>query len=129
MAKRRRRAEINIVPLVDVLIVLIFFFLMTTQFRNLHVVQITPPQMQTSTPDRAGQELSIVITASGNYLIDGRPATEDGLEDALASAAARTPPPAILVQVDEDAPSKRFFFVLDQTRALNLRDFRVLTRQ
>lgn len=41
--KRRRRAEINIVPLVDVLTSLIFFFLLTMQFKEIYAVDITPP--------------------------------------------------------------------------------------
>jgi len=36
--RRRRKAEINIVPLVDVLVVLIFFFLVSMQFRNLNLL-------------------------------------------------------------------------------------------
>ena len=50
--KRRRRAEINIVPLVDVLTSLIFFFLLTMQFKEIYAVDITPPSMKSSpTPE------------------------------------------------------------------------------
>ena len=59
MSLRRTRPDrsfgVNIVPLVDVLIVLIFFFLITMQFRDHQRVEITPPKMEA----QAGQSSDI----------------------------------------------------------------------
>ena len=63
--KRRRRTEINIVPLVDVLIVLIFFFLMTMQFKTLSVLNITPPKLETAGKQKDYDVIQIAIDESG----------------------------------------------------------------
>ena len=47
-SRPKRKAEVNIVPLVDVLTVLIFFFLLTMQFKEIYAVDITPPKMESS---------------------------------------------------------------------------------
>ena len=48
LARRRRKADINIVPLIDVLTVLIFFFLVSMQFREQLTLNLTLPQVETA---------------------------------------------------------------------------------
>ncbi|MCD8482887.1 MAG: biopolymer transporter ExbD [Verrucomicrobia bacterium] len=59
----RRKPEVNIIPLVDVLVVLIFFFLISMQFRNLTVLELTLPRVETAGQTRSEEQLEIVITA------------------------------------------------------------------
>ncbi len=64
--RRRRKAEINIVPLVDVLVVLIFFFLVSMQFRNLTLLNLTLPKIETAGKEQPTQSLSrATITLTG----------------------------------------------------------------
>ena len=126
--KRRKKTEINIVPLIDVLIVLIFFFLMSMQFKNMDVLNITPPKMETAGKDKETVQLMVGIDTEGKYFIDSKPVTEDELIAAFDAAAALPEPPSVLVMADEDAPIKTLAFVMDQSRKAKLPKVRMQTR-
>jgi len=124
----RRRTEINIVPLIDVLIVLIFFFLMTMQFRNLNVLNITPPKMETAGKSGEVDQLVIGITTEGQFFLDNELVTEDEIVRAFTQAALQEEKPNILVQADEDVPLKHVTFVMDESRKVELGKVRLQAR-
>ncbi len=126
--KRRKKTEINIVPLIDVLIVLIFFFLMTMQFRNMNVLNITPPQMETAGKDKEIVQLLIGIDTEGQYFIDSTPVTQDELVKAFDEAASQEEPPSVLLMADEDVPLHYVTFVMDQSRKSKLPKVRLQAR-
>ena len=126
--KRRKKTEINIVPLIDVLIVLIFFFIMTMQFRNMNVLNITPPKMETAGKDQEVTQLIIGVDPEGQYFLNNDPVTEEELIAAFAEAAEQETPPSLLLMADEDVPLKYVTFVMDQTRKAELPKVRLQAR-
>jgi len=126
--RTRRRTEINIVPLIDVLIVLIFFFLMTMQFRNLNVLNITPPKMETAGKSGEVDQIVIGITTEGQYFLNNEVADEDEIIAAFSEAARQEEMPNILVQADQDVPLKHVTFVMDESRKADLGKVRLQAR-
>ncbi|MEO0794776.1 MAG: biopolymer transporter ExbD [Verrucomicrobiota bacterium] len=124
----RRKTEINIVPLIDVLIVLIFFFLMTMQFRNLNVLNITPPKMETAGKTGEVDQIVIGITTEGEFYLNNEVVTEDDIIAAFNEASTQEEKPNILVQADEDVPLKHVTFVMDQSRKVDLGKVRLQAR-
>ena len=78
--KRRRRAEINIVPLVDVLTSLIFFFLLTMQFKEIYAVDITPPSMKSSESVSKNKPATVSVTKDGKFFWNSDEISESSLE-------------------------------------------------
>ncbi len=126
--RHRRKVEINIVPLIDVLIVLIFFFLMTMQFRDMNVLDITPPKMETAGKNTQSEQIVVAITPEGEYIVDGESRTEEEITLIFTEAAKRDPKPSILLMADEDVPLKHVTFVMDQSRKAQLEKVRLQTR-
>ncbi|MGE9294210.1 MAG: ExbD/TolR family protein [Puniceicoccales bacterium] len=126
--KRRKKTEINIVPLIDVLIVLIFFFLMTMQFKNMDVLNITPPQIETAGKDKEIIQLMVGIDTEGQYFIDNKPVSEDELVTVFNEAAAQKEPPSVLLMADQDVPLHFVTFVMDQSRKAKLPKVRLQSR-
>ncbi|MGE9297410.1 MAG: ExbD/TolR family protein [Puniceicoccales bacterium] len=124
----RRKTEINIVPLIDVLIVLIFFFLMTMQFRNLNVLNITPPKMETAGKTGEVDQIVIGITTEGEFFLNNEVATQDEIVAAFTAAAMQEEKPNILVQADEEVPLKHVTFVMDESRKVDLGKVRLQAR-
>ena len=54
--KRRKRPELNLVPLIDVLVMLIFFAFVTMQFRSAATLNITLPKVETAGKKRVSRE-------------------------------------------------------------------------
>ena len=126
--RKRKKTEINIVPLIDVLIVLIFFFLMTMQFKNMDVLNITPPKMETAGKASEVTQLVVAIDTEGQYFINDEPATEEALIQAFKEASEQETPPAVLLMADENVPLKYVTFVMDQTRKAELPKVRLQAR-
>lgn len=127
--RRRRRIEINIVPLVDVLIVLIFFFLMTMQFKTLNILNITPPKLETAGQSTDYEAIQIAIDKAGTLFYNNQEISEEALRVALTLAINRAQPDqSVLVLADEDAPLKYVTLVMDQCRQANLEKVRLQTR-
>lgn len=116
LRKRKRRVEINIVPLVDVLIVLIFFFLMSMQFRNVNVLAITPPRIDSAGKDKASAPLEIAVNKGGDYFLNAQLASQDQVTQFFADIRDMDTRPTIVILADEESPLKAVTFLLDTAR-------------
>ena len=61
LLKKRRKPRIDVVPLIDVLMVLIIFFLVTMQFRDLRALNVKLPKIDTAGSNLIKNELVILI--------------------------------------------------------------------
>jgi biopolymer transport protein ExbD len=125
---RRRRVEINIVPLVDVLIVLIFFFLVSMQFRNLSTLNLTLPKIETAGKNKTSEQLEIAVDAEGTFYLSGVPVERKQLEEAVESQAQLDREIPILVIADEATVLKSVTFIMDTCRASGLEKIRLQSR-
>lgn len=129
LSKRRRpKVGIDMVPLVDVLIVLIFFFLMTMQFRNLNVLHITPPRVESAGKNDPANEILIAVDAEGTYLYNNTRITEQELNTALSIASQSNPHQNILIVADEESALKHMTSVMDASRKAGLEKVRLQVR-
>lgn len=118
---RRTRPGINIVPLIDVLIVLIFFILMTMQFRNLSTLDITPPKMETAGYSEGSAEaISVAINTAGSFFINDKLVTEAELSAFLAKAGEANKQQAVLVLAAEESALRHLTKVMDVSRKAGL---------
>jgi len=127
-SSRRPRGEISIVPLVDVLIVLIFFFLMTMQFRNLHTLNITPPDMETAGKNKSVEQLEIAVDADGKFYFNGAMVSQEELKQAVTLASSLNKDQPVLIIADEDSLLKHVTFIMDACRASGLDQLRLQSR-
>ncbi|HVU37352.1 MAG TPA: biopolymer transporter ExbD [Opitutales bacterium] len=128
---RRRRAPptINIVPLVDVLVVLIFFFLMAMRFQDAQSLDITPPKMDTAGAADASQRLVVGVDKSGQYHVNDATLTPEQLRKVLADTAAKQGTGLnVLIFADQDTPLKDVTYVMDESRKLHLDKIRLQAR-
>lgn len=130
MSKRRRKRinQINIVPLVDVLIVLIFFFMMTIQFQDRNVLNITPPKVETAGENKSTEEIIIAVDVEGVVYYNNRRIPDEQLSELLTLAASVDDGQRILVIADEDVAFKKVTFILDRCRKAGLEAIRIQTR-
>lgn len=120
MRIRDRRAEdvpeINLVPLIDVILVLIIFFVITTTFDARSVLKLELPRATGEHNDTQGAALNLLINADGRYFVDDREALRTDVESlkrtivevagddrertVLLRADARTPWQAVVTAYD-----------------------------
>ncbi len=115
--------EINLIPFIDVLLVILIFLMLTTSFSKNAQLNISLPKGQTQNAPSKSQEISIQITSNGRFFVQGRDnnealssngntASEAGarglnakeLEDALLSAATGIELPLVVIYADSQTP-------------------------
>jgi len=125
----RRRARIEIIPLIDVM----FFLLATFVMVSLSMVQqrgitVSLPGAATATPLEAAGHAVVTVTAAGALLFDGDPVDPAGLAARLRAFAAGRSDPRMLVQGDAAAELGPVLRVLDEARGLGIRHIAIETR-
>lgn len=126
--RRRRAPAINIVPLVDVLTVLLFFFLVTMQFKQVSSLNITVPKIETAGENEIAEQIVIALSPEGELFLNDQPLEKKQLEEAMALAGELTPEMPVLLIADEDVPLKHVTEVMDICRSNQLNKIRLQSR-
>ena len=126
--RKRRRPEINVIPLIDVLTILIFFFLMTMQYREVKALNLVLPEIETAGSNETRQFLTIGIDAAGNFSLDGAAINREELEGLLRPIEAVSRDVSILIMADENTPLRDVTFAMDKCRQSGLESIRLQSR-
>ena len=126
--RRRRKAEINIVPLVDVLVVLIFFFLVSMQFRNLNLLNLTLPKVETAGKETPTDNLQVGVDIDGQFYLNGNPVTEEELVAQVQAIADLGDDIPVLIMADENSLLHKVTFLMDTCRKAGLEKVRLQSR-
>ncbi|MBK1692574.1 ExbD/TolR family protein [Ectothiorhodospira mobilis] len=112
----RRRALISLTPLIDVVFILLVFFMLASSFLDWRLLPLHAASGKA--PATAEQTvLRVQIAADGAIRLEGRTMAPGGLTRALVARLAEAPERAVVVQPEGDVPLQRLVAVLDQVRA------------
>ena len=109
-----RSSEINISPLIDIVFILLIFFIVTTVFFEETGVEVNKPQA-ISQQDLESNSILIAVTADGQVYYGGRNIGIVGVRNLVRRMSAKEPQPVIL-QVDEMVSTKLLIEVLDEAK-------------
>jgi biopolymer transport protein ExbD len=126
--KYRRKPRIDVVPLIDVLMVLIIFFLVTMQFQDLRAINVKLPKIESAGSNLVRNELIISIKEKGETFVNGNQTDRADLEKLLKTSSSLKKKPMVLVVADENVPLKFVTEVVDLCRLNELVDFRLQAR-
>ncbi|MCL1861760.1 MAG: biopolymer transporter ExbD [Proteobacteria bacterium] len=97
------RAEINMIPLIDVMLVLLVIFIIAAPLLT-HAVKIDLPMANSAVVDMKPETIQLGIKADGQFFWNGDPIEEARLEPLMREAGKRAPPPELHLQVDAATP-------------------------
>ena len=127
-SKSRKKPRIDVVPLIEVLMVLIIFFLVTMQFRDLRALNIKLPKIDTAGSNLMSNELVVSISQEGDFFINSKKVDFEKLAQVLKATSLLPQKPVILVVADENVPLRHVTQVVDLCRKNSLEDFRLQAR-
>ena len=108
--------EINMTPLVDVMLVLLIIFLVTIPAMQ-HAVKIDLPHASSQPDNVKPAHLDIAVQADGSILWDGQPVADDVLRARIAQAAQAKPQPELHLRADRKVPYERVAEVMSAAQA------------
>ena len=114
--RHQRKIYVNIVPLVDVLIVLLFFFIATMQFKQFKVLNIKIPEIKTAGVNQIDEQISIAIDKSGELFYNNVLVSNEELNEALIAARKLMDDRSIIIMADEATELKVITEVMDLCR-------------
>ena len=114
--KRRKRPEMNLVPLIDVLVMLIFFAFVTMQFKSAATLNITLPKVETAGKNEFKGTVTIGIDKDGVVSFNGKTVTDDALLALLQDVHRVDKDIPVLIKADETTQLKKLAFVMDACR-------------
>lgn len=117
--KRRRAPSVIIVSLIDVLLVVLIFLMVSTTFKKAQaVLKLTLPQSKIAQPGQEeGQPIIITIASNAPYFFLGeRPVTYDRVQAELTAAAKRDPHVKVAIRADRYAPFGEVTKIIDAAK-------------
>lgn len=128
----RDEPEINLIPFIDILLVVLIFLMLTTTYSKFTELQVNLPVADAQAPKQNPQEIVVAIASDGRYAIN-RDAVADpsveGLQRALSSAAQGQKEPVIIISADAAATHQSVINVMDAARRAGLVQITFATQQ
>ena len=115
MRQRPRRPAINITPLIDVMFLLLIFFMVSATFRQFPGIDISLPVAATAEPQEQRGH-TVYVTAAGALLLDNQEVTVPGLRLALAEILERQPDARLVLEAHGRAPFEAVVTAMDIAR-------------
>ena len=125
---RRPDVSINLTPLIDVVFLLLIFFMVSTSFSELTQLTVNLPEADgASAPDEIG--LVVVIDSAGNVTVGGDPIPNEaeGLYRAIEAAANGNVDVPVTLSADAMTPHQYVVMVLDVASLLGLQRVTIAT--
>jgi biopolymer transport protein ExbD len=129
--RKRRSPAVNIVSLIDILAILLIFFIVTTTFKK------NPPQLEINLPESKAtktapaqrtEPLVLAVKSDKEITLGDKPVAIETLAQALRTAAAADPSRPVALQADRTAPFGTIVKVLDALRAAGIKDIPAFTQ-
>lgn len=123
--------ELNLIPLIDVLLMTLIFLVVTTSFSREARLSVRLPEASAAVRDDR-PSLRISIDAKGQYFIGEQQllnSSPDTLRTAMARAAAQMKDPLVVIHADARTPHEAVVRVMDSARRLGLSNLTFATQQ
>lgn len=116
-------AEINLIPFIDVLLVVLIFLMLSTTYARFTELQLTLPSAQADPLRQAPAEVVVAVSSDGRFAVDRQVLEGRGVEPlvaALVAAAAGRPDVVVIVSADALAAHQSVITVLEAARRAGL---------
>jgi biopolymer transport protein ExbD len=116
----REEPEINFIPLIDVLLVILIFLMVTTTYSRFAELQINLPTAEANKPPERADQIDVSVDAKGTYSINKNivsAANRDALAGQLKRAATGMKDPVIVINADAEASHQSVIRIMEAAQA------------
>lgn len=117
--RKHEELEINLVPLIDVLLVIIIFLVVSATFSRINELQINLPTAEANAPQEKPLVITVSVNASGHYNVNNSDLSEQSVEaiiSALRKAAGNGKEPTIIINADANTTHQSVVNVMEASR-------------
>lgn len=117
-------SDINIVPFVDIILVVLIIFMITTPFIVKPSININLPKAA-SGEETIPSEITVSVTADGSALLNGKPATDEQITAFAIESVGKSSDTQAIISADKDVPHGRVIGVLDLIKSAGITKFAI----
>jgi biopolymer transport protein ExbD len=122
--RRHEEPEINLIPLIDVVLVIIIFLMLTTTFSKVSGLEINLPTAESEGAESAPNEIVVAVSAAGDVLVNRQPVGDKDV-NAIAAALGRAVPPGgkdpvVVINADAKAAHQSVIDVMQAAQRAGL---------
>ncbi|MEP7371556.1 MAG: biopolymer transporter ExbD [Nitrosospira sp.] len=117
--RQKEEPEINLVPMIDVLLVILIFLMITTTYSKFSALEINLPQATSDKTAERPNVIDVSVSASGSYMVNRASinySSAEGLSAELRAAAGNRPDPVIVINADAQATHQSVIAVMEAAR-------------
>jgi len=122
-AQWKEDPEINLIPLIDVLLVILIFLMVTTTYSKFAELQINLPTADADKQAERPNEINITVSATGQYTIDRKAVsftTVGAFAEAMKQAGSGRKDPIVIINADATASHQSVIHVMEAARLAGL---------
>lgn len=117
-------SDINIVPFVDIILVVLIIFMVTTPFIMKPSINVNLPKAG-SGEDTTPSELTVTISADGNLGLNGKSTTAEAITGYAKELAAKRPDVQAIISADKDVSHGKVVGVIDAIKSGGVKKFAI----
>ncbi len=120
--RRNEELEMNLVPLIDVLLVIIIFLVVSATFSRTSELQINLPTAEANSPQDKPLVITVEVDAGGRYMVNGNEVASgdvDAIAGAMTKAVGNGKEPTIVINADAKTTHQSVINVMEAARQAN----------
>lgn len=130
--RNREEPEINLIPMIDVLLVILIFLMITTTYSKFSGLEINLPTADATETKDQPAEIDVVVTAAGEVLVNKTPVGShevDAIAAALKRASDAAKEPVLIINADAKATHQSVIDVMQAAQQAGLSHISFATQQ
>lgn len=119
LGRHREEPEINLIALIDVLLVILIFLMVTTTYSRFAELQINLPTADANKPEERANQINVAVDGQSQYTVNRSAVpfrSTDSFAQELKRAAGGTPDPVIIINADAAATHQSVINVMEAAR-------------
>jgi len=120
------QSEINLTPMLDVVFIMLIFFIVTASFIKQAGIDVNRPEAITG-EQRPTVSVLVAISETGEIWVDKKKVDPTAVRSAIERLHAENPKGSVVVQADKGAKNEKLMLVLGAVRAIGISDVAVST--
>ena len=129
--REKEHLEINLVPMIDVMLVILIFLMITTTYSKYTELQINLPAADAEKQLERANEIAVLVNAQGQYIVNRTPLAFVSIEQLAAElkrASGALREPVLVVSADANATHQSVVRVMEAARAAGLQHITFTTQ-
>ena len=123
--------ELNLIPLIDILLVILIFLMVTTTYDRFANIEVTLPSANIESNNEEPQEVEVIISASGDIYVNRHRVEADVrlLSEAMSEASARLTEPVVMINADALSAHQHVIDVMQAAQIAGLSNIGFATKE